>query len=233
MVAAGADILDVGGESTRPRSVPVSPEEEQGRILPVIRALVAAGYCVSVDTRHAATMGAALEAGARIVNDVSGLTHDREAPALLARAGCPVVLMHMRGTPADMPSHAVYDDPAVEIVRELGARVEAAVAAGIRREAIAVDPGIGFAKHAPHSRDVLHRLGLLANLGHWVVLGVSRKSMIGQIGKEPDAMRRLPGSLAAGLFGLGQGAHILRVHDVAETVQAVRVWRDVQANAEL
>ena len=232
MIAAGAAILDIGGESTRPRAEPVAAEEEQRRILPVIRALASAGHCISVDTRNAATMAAALDAGARIVNDVSGLTHNPAAAALVARRACPVVLMHMRGTPADMQSHAQYDDPALEIAQELSARVAVARAAGIAAANIAIDPGIGFAKHTPHNLAVLRRLALFANLGQRIVLGVSRKAFIGQIGQTPDAMRRLPGSLAAGLFGLARGAHILRVHDVAETMQALRLWHALQSETE-
>ena len=224
MLRAGADILDIGGESTRPGAAPIRPAEEQARILPVIRAL--AGQAVlSVDTRHAATMRAALDAGVRIVNDVSGLTHDPEAPALLAQRGAPVVLMHMRGTPADMARHATYADAAVEITRELASRRDAARAAGIAAAAIALDPGIGFAKTPSQSRDMLARLPLLANLGHPVLVGVSRKSFIHHFADVPDPRARLPGSLAAALLALDRGARILRVHDVAETVQAVRLWR--------
>jgi len=226
MAAAGADILDIGGESTRPGAEPIMPEQEQARILPVIAAL--SGLCpLSVDTRHAATMAAALDAGATIVNDVSGLTHDPLAAALLARRRCPVILMHMRGTPADMARHARYTDAAVEVTRELAARARAAIAAGIAPDAIALDPGIGFAKNASHIRELLLRLPVLANLGHRLVLGASRKRSIGEWSGETDPARRLPGSLAAGLIGLLGGAAILRVHDVSGTVQAIRVWHAV------
>jgi dihydropteroate synthase len=224
MAEAGADILDVGGESTRPGSEAVSLAEEQRRVLPVARALVAAGPAVSVDTRNAATMAAALAAGARIINDVSALAHDPEAAGVLASSDCGVILMHMRGTPATMMAHAEYADPAVEVARELAERVAAAEAAGIERARIAVDPGIGFAKMRTHNVDVLRRLPLLLNLGCPILIGVSRKSLIGRITGAMEPKRRGPGSLAAGLFGLGRGARILRVHDVMETVQAVRVW---------
>ncbi|MSP30282.1 MAG: dihydropteroate synthase [Acetobacteraceae bacterium] len=230
MVEAGAAILDIGGESTRPRALPIAAEEEQRRILPVIRALAGAGHCVSVDTRNASTMAAALDAGARIVNDVSALTHDPASAPLVARRACPVVLMHMRGTPAEMQDHAQYDDPAPEIARELLARVVAARAAGIAAESIAIDPGIGFAKLTLHNLAVLRRLALFANLGQRIVLGVSRKAFIGQIGQEPSPERRLPGSLAAGLFGCARGAHILRTHDVAHTMQALRIWHALQSD---
>jgi dihydropteroate synthase len=225
MAAAGADIVDVGGESTRPSAQPTSPQTEQARILPVIRALAAAGVCVSVDTRHAATMAAALDSWASIVNDVYALSHDPAAAPLVATRGCPVVLMHMRGTPADMYAQAHYDDVAAEVARELGQQVMAAERAGITRERIAIDPGIGFAKTAEQSVELLRRLPELVQLGFPIVVGVSRKSFLGALAGEGDPRRRLPGSLAAGLFALSQGASILRVHDVAETMQAITVWR--------
>ena len=224
MAAAGADIVDVGGESTRPGAPPTPPDEEQGRVVPVIRALAGAGVTVSVDTRNAATMAAALDAGAAIVNDISALTHDPDALALVAARGCPVVLMHMRGDPATMNARAVYADIAREVTDELAARIHAAELAGIARDAIAIDPGIGFAKLAPHSLELLRRLPELATLDCPILVGVSRKSFIGRLGDEPDPQRRLPGSLAAGLFALSHGAHILRVHDVPETAQALKLW---------
>lgn len=225
MIAAGAGVLDIGGESTRPGSAPVTPAEEQARILPVIRGLRDAGVPISVDTRHAATMAAALDAGASIVNDVSALAHDPATAALVAARGVPVVLMHMRGTPATMGTLATYDDPAVEVARELAERVAAAEAAGIPRERIVVDPGIGFAKRVHHSLRVLNGLALLANLGCRILVGVSRKSFIAGVVDVPPPKQRVPGSLAAALFALAHGASVLRVHDVAETVQAVRVWQ--------
>jgi dihydropteroate synthase len=224
MAAAGADIVDVGGESTRPGAPPTAPEEEQIRVLPVIRGLAGAGVRVSIDTRNAATMAAALDAGAAIVNDISALTHDPTAAALVAARGCPVVLMHMRGDPATMNARAVYTDIAREVADELAARIAAAQRAGIARDAIAIDPGIGFAKLAPHSLELLRRLTELAVLRRPILAGVSRKSFIGRIGGEPNPQRRLPGSLAAGLFAVSRGAHILRVHDVPETVQALNLW---------
>jgi len=230
MAAAGADIVDVGGESTRPRAQPTPPDQEQARILPVIRALAASGVRVSVDTRHAATMAAALDAGAAIVNDVSALTHDPAAASLVAARGCPVVLMHMRGTPADMPSHASYIDVVADVERELADRIAAATAAGISRDQIAIDPGIGFAKRAEHSIALLRRLPELAVLGRPIVVGASRKSFIGHLSGEPDPARRLPGSLAAALFAVARGAAILRVHDVAETSQAINLWCALSAN---
>ena len=229
MAEAGADIIDVGGESTRPGAQPTSPAEEQARVLPVIRALAAAGLRVSIDTRHAATMAAALDAGAAIVNDVTALSHDPAAAPLIAARGCPVVLMHMRGDFATMYERAVYTDVAREVRDELAARIAAAEAAGIPRSNIAIDPGIGFAKTAAHSVAMLRGLAALRDLGCPILVGVSRKSFIGALADEPDAARRLPGSLAAALFAIARGAAILRVHDVAETVQALRIWQALTA----
>ena len=226
MRAAGADMIDIGGESTRPGSVPVPPEEEQRRILPVVSALARIAP-VSVDTRHAATMRAALDAGAAIINDVTGLAHDPDAAAVVAAAGCPVILMHMRGTPATMRDLAVYRDVALDVAEELAGRVAAAEAAGIARGRIVLDPGIGFAKTPAQNLSLLARLPLFHTLGCPLLVGVSRKSFIGLYGNEPDAARRLPGSLAAGLAALGGGASILRVHDVAETVQAAGLWHAI------
>jgi dihydropteroate synthase len=225
MAAAGADIIDVGGESTRPQSIPTPQVEEQMRILPVIRALAAAGLRVSVDTRHASTMAAALDAGATIVNDVYALAYDPQAAALVASRGCPVVLMHMRGTPADMYAQARYADVAADVTRELGQRIEAAERAGIAPDRIAIDPGIGFAKTAEQSVELLRRLPELGALGCPILVGVSRKSFLGAVSGVWDPRSRLPGSLAAGLFALTRGASILRVHDVPETIQAIRVWQ--------
>jgi dihydropteroate synthase len=225
MAQDGADIIDVGGESTRPGAEPVATGLEQQRVIPIIEALAAAGLCVSIDTRNAATMQAALDAGARIVNDVSGLAHDPLAVEIVARAACPVVLMHMRGTPATMNAEAIYQDVIAEVRNELLMRVAVAVRAGVRPECIAIDPGLGFAKRAGHSHAVLQGLAHFADLGHPLLVGVSRKSFIGAISEEPEAARRLGGSLAAGLFAVLKGASILRVHDVRETVQAIRVWQ--------
>ena len=225
MMADGADIIDVGGESTRPGAVPVSVQEEIARIRPVVAALAAEGAVVSIDTRNAATMQAALDAGARIVNDVTALTHDPHARAVVARSGCLAVLMHMRGDPATMKAHAVYDDVVVDVHRELAARVAEAEAAGIARESLAIDPGIGFAKMAAQNVALLQDLPEFADFGLPLLIGVSRKAFIGHLSGETRPARRLGGSVAAALWAMQQGASILRVHDVAETVQAVRVWR--------
>jgi dihydropteroate synthase len=225
MAAAGADIIDVGGESTRPGSMPTSPDVEQSRILPVIRGLASAGLRISVDTRHAPTMAAALDAGAAIVNDVSALSHDPGAAPLVAARGCPVVLMHMRGSPAEMYAEARYDDVVLDVRRELAERITVAERAGVASCSIAIDPGIGFAKTAGQSMELLRRLPELASFGYPILIGVSRKSFLAEVTGEADPRRRLPGSLAAGLFALSRGAAILRVHDVAETIQLITVWQ--------
>ena len=229
MRAAGADVIDIGGETTRPGSDPTAPEVEQARILPVIRALAAEGAIISVDSRNAASMALALDAGARIVNDVSALEHDPRAPALVAARRCPLVLMHMRGTPATMQGLTRYNDVAADVTRELAGRLAAAEAAGIDRALVALDPGIGFAKGPGQNEELLSRLPVLLNLGCRLLVGVSRKGFIGRLSGQGEARLRLPGSLAAGLAALLGGAAILRVHDVAETVQAVRVWQGIFA----
>jgi dihydropteroate synthase len=229
MAEAGADIIDVGGESTRPGAAAISPGEEQARVLPVIAALAAQGLRVSVDTRNAATMAAALQAGATIVNDISGLAFDPGAAPLLAARNCDVVLMHMRGDPATMDSLARYGDVAAEVTHELAKSIAVAQAAGIAPARIAVDPGIGFAKTAAHNLALLDRLPLLHSLGRRILVGVSRKSFLGRLTGEALASARDPASVAAGLHALGRGATLLRVHDVRGTAQAIRVWRELYA----
>ncbi len=233
MAAAGADIIDVGGESTRPRSEPTDADAECRRVLPVVRGLAAAGVVVSIDTRNAVTMAAALDAGARIVNDVSALSHDPAAARLVAARRCAVVLMHMRGEPSTMHEHAVYSDVAAEVTAELAQRVDAAQRAGIGREQIALDPGLGFAKRAEHSVALLRRLPELAALGFPLLVGASRKSFIGHLSGVAEPRERLAGSLAAALVAVMRGATILRVHDVLETIQALTMWQALTGNNTL
>lgn len=229
MLEAGADILDIGGESTRPGAAAVTAEEEQARVLPVVRELAKAAP-VSIDTRNAATMAAAVEAGAEIVNDVSALRHDPAALALMATSPAPVILMHMPGDdPATMQGLAQYGDVALEVAAFLRDRIAACEALGIPRGRIAVDPGIGFGKTLAHNLALIDRLPLFATLGCRVVLGASRKRFIGTLSGVEDAGARMPGSIAAALAGAARGASILRVHDVAETVQALAVWRACMA----
>jgi dihydropteroate synthase len=229
MSAAGAAIVDVGGESTRPGAKPVWEGDEIARIEPAILSLAASGTAVSVDTRKAAVMEAALAAGAAMVNDVSALTFDERAAAVVAEAGCPVVLMHHLGTPETMQQAPTYDQPVPFAVYDwLEARIAAAEAAGIARERIVVDPGIGFGKTVQHNLQLLNALALLHGLGCAVMVGASRKRMIGALSGEASVDERLPGSLALALKAAEQGAQLLRVHDVPETVQALRVWRGLR-----
>jgi dihydropteroate synthase len=226
LMEEGADIVDVGGESTRPGAAPVTPDEELRRILPVIRGLTRAGAVVSVDTRRAAVMRAALAEGARIVNDVSALTFDAGSLAVAALAAG-VVLMHMKGEPATMQKVAQYDDAPAEVATYLSARVAACRAAGMPLERIAIDPGIGFGKTAEHNLQILAKLDRMKAIGAAILIGVSRKSFIGRLSRGEAPKDRLPGSLAAALAAVARGADILRVHDVAATRQALAVWQAI------
>jgi len=229
MIEAGADILDIGGESTRPGAAAVSEAEELRRLEPVVRALAPLGAVISVDTRKAAVMAAALSWGARIVNDVAAL----EGPGSLetvARSDASAVLMHMQGEPATMQQGPRYDLASLDVADYLEARIAACIAAGIAPHRLVVDPGFGFGKNVAHNLELLGRLSLLQGLGCGVLVGLSRKSTIGRL-SGASLEERLPGSLASALYALSQGAQILRVHDVAETRQAVAVWRGIAAGA--
>lgn len=229
MLEEGADILDVGGESTRPGAEPVPPEDEIARILPVVKELAKAGP-VSLDTRHARTMAAGLEAGAEMVNDVSAARHDRDTLRVLADARCPVVLMHSRTTdPRTMQQGIHYDDAAVEVARFLEGRVATLERLGIPRARIAVDPGIGFGKRVQDNLDLVQRLPILANIGCTILVGASRKGFIGRISGVAAAGDRAAGSVAMALAAAARGAHIVRVHDVAATVQALKLQEAVLA----
>ncbi|MDX1483579.1 MAG: dihydropteroate synthase [Alphaproteobacteria bacterium] len=231
--AGGAAILDIGGESTRPGSDPVAEEEELGRVLPVIEAVAGAGLgaSISIDTRKAAVMERAVAAGAAIINDISALTGDPRALGVAAELGVHVVLMHCQGEPKTMQAAPAYDHPPAEVFDYLEARIAACEAAGIPRSRIAVDPGIGFGKALDHNLALLTHLSLLHGLGCPVLLGVSRKTVIGKISGEDRPKARLPGSLAAMLAGLDQGVQMVRVHDTAETRQAIAVWRALRGAA--
>ncbi|MBV9883346.1 MAG: dihydropteroate synthase [Sphingomonadaceae bacterium] len=232
MAAAGAALVDVGGESTRPGSKPVWEGDETERVLPVIKRLAAAGTAVSVDTRKAAVMAPALAAGAAMVNDVSALTWDPRAAEVVATAGCLIVLMHHKGDPATMQDDPRYKRPVLlEVYDWLEARIEAAVAAGIARERIVVDPGFGFGKNVQHNLQLMNGLALLHGLGCPIMLGASRKRTIGALSNEAPVGERLGGSLALALKGAEQGVQLLRVHDVPETLQALRVWRGLRDSA--
>jgi dihydropteroate synthase len=227
LAEAGADIIDVGGESTRPGAQPVPVEEELRRVIPVIEALAARGLLVSVDTRHGEVMAAALAAGARIINDVTALTGDAKALATVAASQAAVVLMHMQGDPRTMQDNPTYGDVVAEVSAYLAGRIAACEAAGIARPRLAVDPGIGFGKTVAHNVALLQSLDRLRRLGCAVVIGVSRKSFIARLSRGEAPADRLGGSLAAALAAVARGAHILRVHDVAATAQALKVWQAV------
>ena len=228
MAAQGAAIIDVGGESTRPGASMVWENDEIERVLPVVQQLAAAGNAVSIDTRKSGVMSAALGAGARLVNDVSALTWDSQSAAVVAAAGVPVVLMHHKGDPQSMQNDPRYEDALVEVYLWLEDRIAAAEDAGIARDKILVDPGIGFGKTVAHNLELMNGLALLHGLGCPIVVGASRKRMIGALANEAPAGERLPGSLALALKAVEQGVQIVRVHDVPESVQALKVWRGLR-----
>jgi dihydropteroate synthase len=228
MAADGAAIVDVGGESTRPGASMVWEDDEKQRVLPVIQQLAAGGNAVSIDTRKSGVMSAAIGAGAKLVNDVSALTWDPQSADIIAKAGMPVVLMHHQGDPQSMQKDPRYDDALVEVYLWLEDRIAAAQAAGIARDKILIDPGIGFGKTVAHNLELMNGLALLHGLGCAMVLGASRKRMSGALSSEAPADQRLPGSLALALKAVEQGAQIVRVHDVPQTVQALKVWRGLR-----
>jgi dihydropteroate synthase len=229
MVREGADILDIGGESTRPGAGELPEAQEIARIRPVIEALAAAGPAVplSLDTRKAGVARAGLSAGANMLNDVSGLRFDPDLAAVASGAGIPLVLMHSIGTPETMQEQApeAYDDVLLDVYDTLEAAVAQAVAAGVPRGSILVDPGLGFGKTDPQQRALLSRISLFHGLGCPVLLGASRKGMIGRVANVPDASRRGPGSAGIGLWAVSQGVQILRVHDIETHRQALALWR--------
>ncbi|MGZ6019112.1 MAG: dihydropteroate synthase [Phenylobacterium sp.] len=232
LVDDGADILDIGGESTRPGAQPVSEAEEIGRVVPLIAAIRAeSAIPISIDTMKPAVARAAAAAGANIWNDVTALRHAPDSLATAAELGCEVVLMHMRGEPRSMQAEPHYSDVVGEVAQFLAARAEAAMAVGVAREKIWLDPGIGFGKHMiSHNLPLLAGIEAIVSLGFPVLLGVSRKSFIGAIeGRKGAADERLGGSIAGALWGAAAGVAAVRVHDLRETVQALRVWEAIAA----
>ena len=222
----GADILDIGGESTRPGADYVPVEQELERVIPVIEGLRAkTDALISIDTRKAEVMRQAAAAGADIINDVSALTHDPDAMRIAAATELPVILMHAQGDPRTMNDDPQYDDVVLDVFDYLEQRIAICEAAGIPRTRIVIDPGIGFGKHLHHNVAVMARLSLYHALGVPILLGASRKKLIDHISDVPNPRDRLPGSIAAALAGAAQGVQIVRVHDVAETRQALNVWR--------
>ncbi len=234
LVAQGADLLDVGGESTRPGAERPSAEEEQRRVLPVIEELGSL-VPVSVDTMRASVAAAALDAGAVLVNDVSGGLADPDMAPLVAARRVPFVAMHWRGHSHDMQARAHYDDVVAEVIAELSARVEALVAAGIRPADIVLDPGFGFAKLAHHNWELLRRLEELTAVGHRVLIGTSRKGFLGLVGRTPDTVRpplgRDVATAATSLYAAQRGVWAVRVHDVAGTVDALDVADALRASS--
>lgn len=226
MAADGAAIIDLGGESTRPGADLVWEQDELDRVLPVVRKLEGSGLILSLDTRKALVMRAGLAAGAHIINDVSALLYDDQALGVILSSHCPVVLMHFPGKPDDLHGNDQYDDPLLDVYDWLSARIDAVVAAGVARDRIIADPGIGFGKRSVGDNlRIMNGLALYHGLGVPLLLGASRKRMIGALSNEAPADQRLGGSLALALKAAEQGVHIIRVHDVFESVQALRVWR--------
>nr|WP_255732356.1 dihydropteroate synthase [Ruegeria sp. Ofav3-42] len=229
MVSQDATILDIGGESTRPGATFVHEDEEIARTRPLIEAIkTRTDALVSIDTRKSAVAKAAWEAGAGLINDVSGFTFDPELAPYCAEVGAPVCVMHMQGDPATMQDDPTYEDVLLDVFDFLEGQVAYLEKLGLNRDQIVVDPGIGFGKTEAHNLALLQGISLFHGLGCPILLGVSRKGIIGQIGKEPRKDARAPGSIAVGLAGLSQGVQILRVHDVAETAQALRLWAAVR-----
>ncbi len=228
MLEAGAAIVDVGGESTRPGAAAVWEGDELKRVIPAIERLAAMGAAISVDTRRPAVMEAALAAGAHLINDVSALRHDPRSIELVARAGVPVVLMHAPGEGDDLHTRADYNDVVPDVFDWLKERRDAAIAAGIARENIVLDPGLGFGKSLANNLALINALPLFHALGQPLLFGASRKRMIGALSNEASAHKRLGGSLLLAARAMEAGAQMLRVHDVADTIQAVHVWRGLR-----
>jgi dihydropteroate synthase len=229
----GADILDIGGESTRPGSDAVATDEELRRVIPVIEGIRhKTDKLISIDTRKAEVMRQAAAAGADILNDVSALTHDPAALEVAVESGLPVMLMHAQGDPKTMNDNPQYSDVVLDVFDFLEQRIRACVAAGIPKARLIADPGIGFGKHLHHNVAVLNAMSLYHGLGVPVLLGASRKKLIGQLCNVEAPQDRVPGSIAAALHSVAQGVQIVRVHDVAETRQALAVWEAAQAGSE-
>lgn len=228
MLTAGASLIDIGGESTRPDAPAVWEGDEIARVVPAIKALANSGAILSVDTRKAAVMQAALEAGAHIVNDVSALLFDSRALDVVRQAGCPVVLMHAPSQGQNPHSGTGYGNVVTDVFDWLEARIAAVSAAGIAHDRILIDPGIGFGKSLADNLALINALPLFHALGQPILFGASRKRMIGALSNEAPVDARLGGSLALALSAISSGAQVVRVHDVPETVQAARVWRGLR-----
>ncbi len=228
MLAAGAGIIDVGGESTRPGAAAVWEGDEVKRVVPVIERLAASGAAISIDSRRSTVIEAALAAGAHIVNDVSGLRHDPRTVEIVRQSGAPVVLMHAPGSEGDLHADGEYTDVVLDVFDWLHERRDAALSAGIARDKIVLDPGIGFGKTLGENLALINALPLFHALGQPLLFGASRKRMIGALSNEVPAHQRMAGSVMLALKAMDAGAQMLRVHDVAETVQALHVWRGLR-----
>jgi dihydropteroate synthase len=227
MIQSGADLIDIGGESTRPGAEPVSLQEELDRVLPVIEALKDCGVALSIDTYKAETMRQALRSGVDCVNDIWALRQDNALDAVLESKDCGIVLMHMQRDPQTMQFDPVYQDVIAEVSQFLNERVQLLVQKGISKNRIAIDPGFGFGKSLEHNVNMLAHFDSFSALGYPVLAGVSRKSMLGKItGK--DTHERLAPSIAAAILAADRGAQIIRVHDVPETVDALKIWEALQ-----
>lgn len=227
LIDEGVDIIDIGGESARPGAVPVSPQEEMDRVMPVIEGLKHCGKLISIDTRHAATMRAAIAAGAGMVNDVTALSGDPDSLNAISSSNALVCLMHMNGTPVDMQNRPIYVNVLGEISDFLHRRIAACETAGIDKRRIVADPGIGFGKALNHNLEIFRNVSYLKKLGVPLLVGASRKSFIGEISSAAESQQRLPGSLAAALWCFQQGVTLFRVHDVAATKQALEIYQAI------
>ena len=221
MIREGATIIDVGGESTRPGAAVVPVEEETARVAQVVDTLAKGGVCVSIDTRKATVAAKAAELGAKILNDVSAMSYDPAMADVAAKTGLPICLMHAQGTPETMQADPRYDDVVLDVYDYLAERIEVALATGIKRSQIIVDPGIGFGKTLQHNLALLRRMSIFHSLGCPILLGASRKRFIGEISGAQDAAERMAGSVSVALDGVRQGVQIVRVHDTLHTRQAV------------
>lgn len=230
MIGAGADIIDIGGETTKPGAAPVSIEDEKERVLPVIEKLADLDIPISIDSRNSGVMLDAVKSGAHIINDVSALEHDPQSINTLKELEVPVILMHAQGSPENMQDNPHYDNVVLDIYDYLKSRIEYCLSAGIVKNNIIVDPGIGFGKTLDHNLQLLANISLFHGLGVPLLIGVSRKSFIGKVTAEEIASKRVPGSIAAAQVCLDQGVQIVRVHDVEEASQAISIWNAIGDN---
>lgn len=228
LVKEGAHIIDIGGESTRPGSQVVDVQEEIDRVCPVIEKVKEFASFISIDTRNAATMKAAIESGANAVNDISGLTHDNDSIGVVSSYQAPVFIMHMQGTPQNMQLNPIYNNVVEDVFKYLDDRVKACVSAGIDKTKVVVDPGIGFGKSVSDNLQLINNIDKFHDLGCPVLLGASRKSFIAALSQNEGAKERLAGSLSSVLWGLSKGVQFFRIHDVKETKQSIEIYRAIQ-----